>query len=69
MELIAFDTFSWFATVIRRVAEILTVEALSHWSGVFAKFVDLKYFAYIGACRESNWMFGNECVSGFICFG
>jgi hypothetical protein len=63
------------------MAEILTVETLSHWSGVFkffpfddtmAKFVDLKDFAYVGARRENNykyWIFGNDCVYSFICFG
>ena len=35
MGLVTFDTSRGFTTIIRRMAEGLAVEALSHWTGVF----------------------------------
>jgi len=79
--LVTFHISWWLAVVVLRMAEGLTVEALSHWTGVLkffpfdntmAEFVDLKDFAYVRTWSEGDynyWIFGYYSVSCFICFG
>jgi hypothetical protein len=80
MWLVAVDTLGWFATEVRGLTKVLTVEELSHGSGVFkllpfdntmAEFMNLEHFAYVCVREKGDykyWVFSYEsmCDSVFV---
>jgi hypothetical protein len=80
MWLVAFDTLRWFATEVGGMTKGLTVEALSHGSGVFkflpfdntvAEFMNLEHFAYVCVRREGDykyWVFSYDSMCDSVSF-